>query len=59
MKKLLDDYQFMRVHRSFLVNLHKIREYRKKEAGVVLTNGHIVEVSKNRKEALLGKLSDI
>ncbi len=55
-EKLLNEYRFIRVHRSYLVNINKIKEYNKKQAGVILENSQLIEVSRNRKEHLLENL---
>ncbi len=55
-EKLLAEFQFVRVHRSYLINLKKIREYNKKRMGVVLENDEFIEVSRNRKDFLMNNL---
>ncbi|MEM6829757.1 MAG: LytTR family DNA-binding domain-containing protein [Bacteroidota bacterium] len=56
-EKLLQDYEFFRVHRSVLINMVHLAEYKKgKEARVRLNNGVELEVSRNRKDQLLEKL---
>lgn len=55
-EKLLFEYQFFRAHRSFIVNLKKVREYNKKKMGIILDNGHFIEVSRNKKDLLIEKL---
>lgn len=52
---LLGEYQFLRVHKSYLVNLNEITAYHKGKGGLVsLSNGLQVEVSPNKKQELLG-----
>lgn len=54
---LLENNGFVRIHRSFLVNLAHIKEYRRGEGGfVILSNGFEVEVSRRRKDLLLAKM---
>ena len=54
---MLEPYSFLRVHRSYLVNLNEIEKYIKGEGGyLVMSDGNNVDVSKQRKEALLQKL---
>ncbi len=54
--ELLDD-RFMRVHRSYIVNLHAIKSYHKASGGVlILNNGEEIEVSSSYRQQLLDKL---
>lgn len=47
---LLEDSQFIRVHKSYLVNIEYIKEYVRGEGGsVILTGGQQVEVSRRKK----------
>jgi two-component system LytT family response regulator len=56
-EELLEDYSFIRVHRSFLVNLHEVEKYVKADGGyVVMSNGEHIYISRNKKEELLKKL---
>lgn len=51
---ILCDKNFFRVHKSFLVNLSHVKNYRKGEGGtVILTDGHEVEVSRRNKDSLM------
>lgn len=56
-EELLEDYSFVRVHHSSLVNLNEICKYIKGEGGyLVMSDGSSVNVSRSRKEGLLRKL---
>ncbi|RYZ22824.1 MAG: response regulator transcription factor, partial [Chitinophagaceae bacterium] len=56
---LLQDTSFLRVHKSFLVNLHHVREYQRGEGGVVImSNGAEIEISRRKKEAFLMKVKE-
>ena len=56
-ESLLEDSDFIRVHKTFLVNIAHIQEYLKGEGGSVLvTGGKTVEVSRRRKELLLKRI---
>ncbi len=56
-EELLEDYFFLRVHHSYLVNLNEISRYVKGEGGyLVMSDGSTVDVSRSRKEQLLEKL---
>jgi two-component system LytT family response regulator len=54
---LLDDNHFVRVHKSYAVNLDHIQEYVKGEGGyVILTNGKEIEVSRRKKDILIQRM---
>lgn len=56
-EEMLEDYMFMRVHHSYLVNLNEIRKYIKGEGGnLIMSDGSSVDVSRSKKEGLLKKL---
>ena len=56
-EELLEDYSFLRVHHSSLVNLNEVCKYVKGEGGyLVMSDGTSVNVSRSRKEGLLKKL---
>ncbi len=58
-EKLLHGHGFIRIHRSTLINVSHIREYKKgKEPKVLLGDGTELEVSRSRKEELLHILTD-
>ena len=58
-EELLADRNFIRIHKSFLVNLEHIKEYIRGEGGsVILTNGHEVEVSRRKKDMLMTKMKE-
>lgn len=57
LEEMLDDYPFVRVHHSYLVNLNEVDKYIKGEGGYLLmSNGTTIDVSRSRKEFLLKKL---
>jgi two-component system LytT family response regulator len=56
-EELLADCNFVRIHKSFVVNLQHIKEYVRGEGGtVIMSNGHEVEVSRRKKEILMIKM---
>lgn len=56
-EEMLEEYSFLRIHHSYIVNLNEISKYVKGEGGyVVMTDGSSVDVSRSRKEILLQKL---
>ncbi len=53
-EELLKDFPFVRIHKSYLVNLNEIAQYKKGKGGsVVLNNGKELSVSATRKADLL------
>jgi two-component system, LytTR family, response regulator len=57
MEEILNDYPFVRVHHSFIVNLNEVEKYVKGEGGyLIMSDGSTIDVSRNRKEFLLKKL---
>ena len=58
-EELLEDYDFVRVHQSHIINLKLIRRYVRGDGGqVIMTNGTEIEVSRRKKDDLLAKISD-
>jgi len=56
-EELLEDYHFLRVHHSSVVNLNEVIKYIKGEGGyLVMSDGSSINVSRSRKEGLLKKL---
>ena len=56
-EELLEEYAFLRVHHSYLVNLNEINKYIKGEGGYLLmSDNSTVDVSRSKKEKLLQKL---
>jgi two-component system LytT family response regulator len=56
-EKILEHYNFFRVHHSHLVNLNYIRTYNKGKGGfLVMTDGTSIEVSTRRKDEFLKKI---
>lgn len=56
-EEMLEEYGFLRVHHSYLVNLNEIRKYIKGEGGnLIMSDGTSIDVSRSKKEVLLKKL---
>jgi two-component system, LytTR family, response regulator len=56
-EETLEQHSFIRVHRSYLVNLNEIEKYIKGEGGyLVMSDGTSIDVARNKKEVLLKKL---
>jgi two-component system LytT family response regulator len=51
---LLSGYNFFRIHKSYLVNLHEIQKYVRGDGGqLIMSNGAGLSVSKQRKEEFM------
>lgn len=58
MEAILEDYPFVRIHHSHIVNINEVDRYVKGEGGyLIMSDGSSVNVSRSRKELLLKKLS--
>ncbi|MDF2187913.1 response regulator [Paraflavitalea sp. CAU 1676] len=56
-EELLSDAGFVRIHKSYLINLLHVKEYLRGEGGsVILSNDKEVEVSRRKKDIFLGKI---
>jgi two-component system LytT family response regulator len=56
-EELLEEYAFLRVHHSHVVNLNEINKYIKGDGGYLfMSDGSTLDVSRSRKEILLQKL---
>jgi two-component system LytT family response regulator len=50
---MLHDSKFMRIHRSYLINLNHLKHYKKSKGGqVVLSDGSLIPVASGKKEEL-------
>jgi two-component system, LytTR family, response regulator len=59
-EELLEEYDFMRVHNSHLINLNHVAKYTKGEGGVVtMSDGAEVDVSRRKKEEFLQRLTKL
>ena len=53
----LSAYNFCRVHHSYLINFHHVKEYIRNDGGyVILSNGKAISISRRRKDHFLTKL---
>ncbi|MHA4808977.1 LytR/AlgR family response regulator transcription factor [Flavitalea flava] len=51
---------FLRIHKSFLINLTHVKEYIRGEGGsVIMTNNMEIEVSRRKKEVFLEKVQGV
>ncbi len=59
-ENLLGDASFLRIHKSFLINLRHVKEYQRGEGGMVIMNNNSeIEVSRRKKEQFLLKIKEI
>ena len=57
---LLQDTSFFRIHKSFLVNLHHVKEYQRGEGGmVIMSNNAEIEVSRRKKDQFMVKVKEV
>ena len=55
-EEMLEDYSFLRVHHSHVINLNEVNKYIKGEGGyLIMSDDSTVDVSRSRKEMLLKK----
>lgn len=54
--QLLPEEHFFRIHNSYVINLHKIKEFLKTDGYIILENNHKIPVSRQKKSAFLEKL---
>ena len=58
-ERLLEDAGFHRIHKSWLVNLVHIKEYRRGEGGsIILSDGTELEVSRRKKDLLMTRMKE-
>jgi two-component system, LytTR family, response regulator len=56
---ILDQITFLRIHRSYIVNLAHVKEYKKGNGGsLILLGGVEVEVSRRKKEEFLNRMNN-
>ena len=56
---LKTDWQFVRVHRSYTINLHHLQKYVKGKGGyVVMENGNTINVSTGKKQHFMNALEN-
>ena len=56
-EEMLEDFSFLRVHHSFVVNVNQVEEYIKGDGGyLIMSDGSNIDVSRSRKEILIRKL---
>ncbi|MGN6292761.1 MAG: LytR/AlgR family response regulator transcription factor [Chitinophagaceae bacterium] len=56
---LLKDSGFLRIHKSFVINLEHVKEYVRGEGGtIIMSNGHDVEVSRRKKEIFMSRMRE-
>jgi two-component system, LytTR family, response regulator len=59
-ENILDSSSFFRVHKSFLINLHHVKEYQRGEGGIVImSNNAEIEVSRRKKEQFLDRIREL
>ena len=58
--QILKDTTFLRIHKSFLINLHHVKEYQRGEGGLVIMSDNAeIEVSRRKKDQFLMKVKEV
>ncbi len=58
MEKMLHRWNFLRIHKSFIINLNYVNQYIKGEGGtVILFDGSEVELSRRSKSEFLARIN--
>ena len=58
--QILTDTSFLRIHKSFLINLRHVKEYHRGEGGmVIMSNNAEIEVSRRKKDQFLMKIKEV
>ena len=58
-EEMLEDSNFVRIHKSILVNLEHVKEYIRGEGGTVIaSNGKQLEVSRRKKELFMNRMKE-
>ena len=59
-EKILNGTTFLRVHRTYLINLQHVTEYHRGEGGIIImSNGTEVEISRRKKELFMSKIRGV
>ncbi|MEZ5041102.1 MAG: LytTR family DNA-binding domain-containing protein [Saprospiraceae bacterium] len=59
-EEILQDYDFVRVHQSHLVNLFMVQSYHKNEGGyIIMLDGSRISISRHRKGAVIHRLMEL
>ena len=59
-ENILEGTTFLRIHRTFLINLQHVTEYHRGEGGVIImSNGTEVEISRRKKDMFLTRIREI
>lgn len=59
-EQLLSDYNFMRVHNSYLINLHEVKKFVKSEGGYILMNDDTqIAISQSKREDFINRMATL
>jgi two-component system, LytTR family, response regulator len=59
-EELLDSTMFFRIHRTFLINIHNIKEFNRVDGGIIhMNNGKQLELSRRRKDDFMNKIKEV
>ena len=58
-EKILESATFLRVHKTYLINLHHVSEYHRGEGGLaIMSNGMEIEISRRKKDLFLSTMKE-
>jgi len=59
-ESILDSNDFIRIHRSYLININHVKEYKKGEGEtVIMSNKAEIEVSRRKKDEFIFRMKNI
>jgi two-component system LytT family response regulator len=59
-ENLLKDASFLRIHKSYVINLRHVKEYQRGEGGLVIMGNNMeIEVSRRKKDQFLLKIKEV
>ena len=58
-EELLTEYNFIRTHKSHLINIKHIKSYLRNEGVIIMSDGSKIPVSRRKKDKIVEILSDL
>lgn len=54
-QEVLEEYQFLRIHRQYIINLNQVKHFNRNESLLTMVSGDILPVSRSLKDVLVGQ----